>query len=409
MDKRRLKLRHINSIFKFELVNILSNLHVKDIIRRTQESNMVVFKESIQIDSICRSILVLPNIPWSYRWQRPQQIFTRMANKGFNIFYISPITSGSEYISEISKNIYEIHIKTRKEGNVLRDFHLDRDNTEDFVKSIKRVLSKYINNNLITFVLHPVWKDVAFSLGKGRIVYDLMDLYSGFPDAREELITAEEELVKRSDIVLTTADNLYEHAKKLNSNVYMIRNGSDYEKFSNLKENGLLDELKKKPIIGYFGAITEWLDFDLMEYIIKENRDKNYVFIGSLNTKNIRKLYKYSNVFFLGEVSHDELPGYLAYFDVCTIPFILNDLIKSTNPVKFYEYIASGKPVVSVDLPELKQYEDICYLAKDKEEFSKGIFKALCEDDVELIKKRKVVAKENSWDNRVEELIKIVK
>jgi hypothetical protein len=408
MDKRRLKIRHINNILKLELVNILSKLQIKDLLRRKLEGNTAVFKESLEIDSNCKSILVLPNIPWSYRWQRPQQIFTRMARKGFNIFYISPITSDREYITEISKKIYEVHIKTRKEGNVLRDFHLDGENTKDFVNSFNTVLNKYIKNDSLLFVLHPVWKDISLEVKNVKRIYDLMDLYSGFPDAREELIEAEEVLIKKSDIVLTTADNLYDYAKKLNNNVHMIRNGSDYEKFADLKENGKIN-LKDKPIVGYYGAISQWLDVDLLEYAIKNNKDKYFVFIGSLGTTNIRKLYKYSNVYFLGEVSHDELPGYLAYFDVCTIPFILNDLIKSTNPVKFYEYIASGKPVVSVDLPELKQYENICYLSKNKEEFSKNIFKALHDEAKEIIEKRKIVAEENSWDNRVEELIKIIK
>lgn len=408
MVKAKLRAKHNQVVLKKELLNILEFLHLKDFFRRKLESNIPAFKESFDIDNKRKSLFVLPNIPWSFRWQRPQQIFSRLANKGFNIFYISPITSDKEYITEISKNIYEVHLKTNKQGNVLRDFHLDKENTDDFVKSFNKLLKQYLKKDSMLFVLHPVWKDVAFSLESMTRVYDLMDLYSGFPDAKKELVLAEEELIKKSDIVLTTATNLYEYAKKLNSNVHMIRNGSDFEKFSSLKKNGLLDCLNGKAIVGYFGAITEWLDFDLMEYVVKENRDKYFIFIGSINTNNVRKLYKYRNVYFLGEVAHTELPGYLAYFDVCTIPFILNDLIKSTNPVKFYEYISSGKPVVSVNLPELEIHSDICYLAKDKEEFSKGIYKALHDEGKEVIKKRKVVAKENSWEGRVILLEKII-
>lgn len=409
MDKTRLKIKHVSIILKKELVNILEFLRLKDFFRKRMENNNPVFKETLEIDYNRSSIFVLPNIPWSYRWQRPQQIFSRLSNKGFNIFYISPLTCDKEYISKIENNIYEIHLKTTTTGNVLRDFHLDNKNTDDFVRSFKRLLNKYIKEDSLLFILHPVWKDVAFGIEGIRRVYDLMDLYSGFPDAKEELVKAEEELICKSDVVITTAEGLYDNAKILNKNVYMIRNGSDYEKFSNLKKNGVLDCLEEKPIIGYFGAINDWLDFDLMEYVIKENKDKYFIFIGSISSKNVRKFYKYSNVYFIGEVSHNDLPGYLAYFDVCTIPFVLNDLIKNTNPVKFYEYIASGKPVVSVDLPELSRHSDICYLSENKEEFSKDIFKALHDENKEVIEKRKLVAKENTWDNRVEELIKIIK
>jgi glycosyltransferase involved in cell wall biosynthesis len=102
-----------------------------------------------------------------------------------------------------------------------------------------------------------------------------------------------------------------------------------------------------------------------------------------------------------------DLAGYLGYFDVCIIPFVLNDLIRNTNPVKFYEYISSGKPVVSVRLPELEVYSDICYLADTKEEFSNCIKKSLEEESI-LKEKRMKVARENSWDERVEEILKLI-
>lgn len=408
-DRVSLRIKHVLLITRIELLKILKFLGLGKFLAHSSETLKKSYeKTNFNIDENNRNIIVLPNIPWSFRWQRPQQIFTRLAKKGFNIFYISPITSNEESITQISKNIYEVNSKTRVYGNVLRDFHLDEDNTKYFTESIKRLLGKYIQNDSLLFILHPVWKDVAFDIGGIKRVYDLMDLYSGFPDAREELVEAEHELISKSHMIICTASNLYDHAKSLNKNVHMIRNGSDYEKFSNLEKNGKLDCFGEKPIIGYFGAITDWLDFDLMEYVVKENREKIFIFIGSLNSIGVRKLYKYSNVYFLGEKNYTDLSGYLAYFDVCTIPFVLNDLIKSTNPVKFYEYIASGKPVVSVDLPELKHYSDICYLSNNKQEFSKNIFKALCENKEEIIEKRKSVAKENSWDRRVEELIKII-
>lgn len=405
---RELRRRHFSVIIKKELINILEIFHVKDFLRRRMESNSPVFIETVEIDPLNRSIIVVPNIPWGFRKQRPQHIFSRLAKKNFNIFYISPLTSEREYISKIEKNIYEIHLKTETSGNVLRDFHLDSTNETLLVDSLYRVLKKYIKKNTYIFVEHPVWKNVAFKLSKFKIVYDLMDLYSGFPGAKQELIEAEEELIKKSDLVLTTANKLFEYASGLNKNVHMIKNGCEYEHFSNLKKNGILNGLIEKPIIGYFGALNDWLDVDSLEYVIKNNKDKYFVFIGAINTKNVRKLYRYKNVCFLGEIDYNLLPGYLAYFDVCLIPFILNDLIKSTNPVKFYEYISSGKPVVSVRLPELEEYADICYLYDTKEEFSEYIDRALNEKN-DIKKKRIEIAKENSWEERVDSIINIIK
>lgn len=408
MDKGGLRKKHYTVIFKRRIVNLLEFLHLKNFIRKSVEKNTPAFNDVLDIEPTNRTIIVLPNIPWSYRWQRPQQIFSRLAKKGYTIFYISPVTTDKEYITVIDKNIYEVHCKTKTSGNVLRDFHLDVVNENDFTDSLKRLLGQYIKDNTLLFVLHPVWKNIAFKLEGVKRIYDLMDLYSGFEGAKKELVKGEQELIINSDIVITTANNLFDHAKSLNKNTYMIKNACDFDMFNKLEKNGILDSLEDRPIIGYFGALNSWFDAKTMEEVVKKNRDKYFVFIGAINTNEVRCLYKYRNVFFLGEVGYRELPGYLAYFDVCTIPFVLNDLIKSTNPVKFYEYISSGKPVVSVRLPELEQYSDICYLYNNAEEFSKYIFEALHDENEELRKRRMKVASENSWDSRVKEIIKII-
>ena len=407
MDKGNLRKKHFSVIFKKEVLNLLEFVHIKNFLRKTVLEKTPVFKESVEIYEHNQGIIVFPNIPWGYRKQRAQHIFSGLAKKNYNIFYISPITSNREYISNIEKNIYEVHLKTRTQGNVLRDFHLEYLNQKDFLDSFNRLLKRYIKKDTYIFVEHPVWKEIVFNLKKGKIVYDLMDLYSGFPEAKDELIKGEGELISKSDIVLTTADNLFEHAKELNENVYMIKNGCEYEYFNKVRKNCELESLTDRPIIGYFGAINSWFDVESLEYVIKNHMDKYFVFIGSINTNSVRRLYKYKNVFFLGEVDYERLTGYLAYFNVCIIPFILNDLIKSTNPVKFYEYISSGKPVVSIRLPELEEYSVICYLYDTKEEFSECINKAL--DEKKDIKgKRKDIAKRNSWEERVDQISKII-
>jgi glycosyltransferase involved in cell wall biosynthesis len=109
-------------------------------------------------------------------------------------------------------------------------------------------------------------------------------------------------------------------------------------------------------------------------------------------------------VHFLGEKPYSELPKYLYWFDVCIIPFKLTPLIEATHPVKFYEYLSSGKPVVSAKLPELLPYNDLCYLADSKEDFLNKIEIGLKEDNLETKRKRIEFAKSNTWDDRYERL-----
>ena len=409
MGKWALRKRHCAVVLRHRVLSFLSFLRLKNILKKNLERSEPVFIEDVEIFQGYKSILVFPNIHWGYRWQRPQQIFSRLGKKNYNIFYLSPIPSSTEYLKEVSKNVFEVHIKSPEIVNVLRTLELDEELAKDFYTSINNLVGEYLNKESLVFVLHPVWKKVVDMFKGKKIVYDMMDLYSGFKEAKPELVGAEEELVKKSEFVITTADNLYKYAKKLNDNVIMIRNGCDLERFTDIKENGELDCLKDKPIIGYFGAISDWFDVDAMEYAVRNNQDKYFILIGNIDTKKVRKLFRFKNVFFLGEIKHDELGGYLAYFNVCTIPFVLNNLIKSTNPVKFYEYVATGKPVVASRFPELEKYADICYLYDSKEDFSKDIYKALYDDSKDMVEKRKIVAKENSWEERVESLEREIK
>ena len=155
-----------------------------------------------------------------------------------------------------------------------------------------------------------------------------------------------------------------------------------------------------KHVIGYYGAIADWFDTELLEYLATKLPDCQFVLIGHTFGSDIRKLSQFSNVEFLGERPYSELPKYLHLFDVCIIPFKLSPLIKATHPVKIYEYFSSGKPVVSTYLPELIPMADLCYLATDHEDFLKKLNIALNENNPDVIKKRINFASENTWQHR---------
>jgi len=130
------------------------------------------------------------------------------------------------------------------------------------------------------------------------------------------------------------------------------------------------------------------------------------VLIGSTMGADLEPVQGLANVHLLGEKPYAELPGYFAYFDVCTIPFKIVPLTLATNPVKFYEYLSAGKPVVSIDLPELAIYSDDCYLAHNGKEFVAQLEAAMAQkDDPEKIARRIALAKDNSWDARVAALL----
>ncbi len=153
------------------------------------------------------------------------------------------------------------------------------------------------------------------------------------------------------------------------------------------------------PIIGYYGAISDWFDCELIEYLAVSRKDWSFVLIGGTFGADVSKLKRLSNVHMLGEKPYGELPAYLYWFDVCLIPFKLTPLIEATHPVKFYEYLSSGKPVVVTRMPELIPYGDLCYIAEDKEDFLHKLEAALKEEP-SLMADRKKFAMRNTWDDR---------
>ena len=354
-------------------------------------------------------------IDWDFRFQRPQHIASRLAKEGHRIFYLKVSMGGKDYqIKEIRENIYELKLPFHKKTAVYtEDFGSGKETVLDAFRSVIR---DYSVKEFVSFVEFPMWYEIVKGLKetyKTPVIFDMLDEFSGFDNVHEKVVEYEKNMIELSDSILTSSDSLFRKAKeyldknKMKKGCYLVRNGAEFEHFSNIKENNILSHIKK-PIIGYYGAISNWFDADLIEYAAKEHPEWSFVLIGHTFGADVKKLKKLKNVHFLGEKPYGELPKYLYWFDVCLIPFKNVPLIKSTNPVKFYEYISSGKPVVATDMDELKRYDDLVYIAKDREEFVRKIEEALGENDKSIVEKRKSVAKENDWDVRVSEVKNIM-
>jgi glycosyltransferase involved in cell wall biosynthesis len=207
----------------------------------------------------------------------------------------------------------------------------------------------------------------------------------------------ERQLIDYSDLVVVTAKRLYNKLEAVQP--VLIPNGADYDHFSQLPAPGSLKQFTR-PIIGYYGAISDWFDAGTVAYAASQRPDWTFVLIGSTLGANIKVLESQSNIHLLGERPYSVLPAYLADFDVCTIPFLRTPLTEATHPVKFFEYISSGKPVVAKVLPELEPYADIAYLYETREEFLGCLETALAERDDTLVERRRAVARQNRWDDR---------
>lgn len=217
------------------------------------------------------------------------------------------------------------------------------------------------------------------------------------------------------EIIIASSDRLYKDIKKLcpKREVLLIKNGVCIEDFIIEKnENEIPNDLlpiiaQKKPIVGYYGYIANWMDITLINILALAYPDYNFVYIGKILQHTNFDVAEYKNIHFLGYKSYNDLVKYAIWFDCCTIPFKKGNLAKAVSPVKLFEYMAMKKPVVCTrDLLECKGYDGVL-MSETYEEFVKNIDIAIkLSKDENIQNKLFAYAKENSWKPRAEEIIK---
>lgn len=313
-------------------------------------------------------VIILGVIDYDFRFQRPQQLAVRYAQNGHRVFYFNANHFRENAVYEIQKNLYVLNIYNDKFSAIhLTDWQIQR---QALTQQVKQIMDTYCIRDAMTIVDYPNWIYAAEYLRESygfKIITDYMDDYTGFLNPAEELVRKNcERLLGISDGVITSSKFLYDIALKYNQDVTIVRNGTEFEHF--YKAFGAVEH--KRKIIGYYGAVAEWFQTEKVVYLAQKMPECDFVIIGQL-TRGEDELQRFSNIKLLGEKSYYELPEYLQTFDVCIIPFDTStDLIKATNPVKFYEYLSAGKKIVATEIPELEIYKDrYVYMANENEQF----------------------------------------
>jgi glycosyltransferase involved in cell wall biosynthesis len=246
-------------------------------------------------------------------------------------------------------------------------------------------------------------------------IFDDHTQYPGFPqDLKDKYKKDEEEFLKQVDMVFAASKNLYHIAKKINRKTYYIPNAADFEHFGMaLSQDIAVPEDMKgipRPTIGLIGKLNERLDMELLDYITAVKTEWSFVMIGPIYTvskqfiKRFKEMANKKNVHYMGVKSYDTIPAYIKYFDVCILPYVIGEATEAVNPIKFYEYLATGKPVVSTPLTDVRPLEDIIRIAFNKEEFLKCIADCLTNDGNRLVKKRLAFARQSTWRARADEI-----
>jgi glycosyltransferase involved in cell wall biosynthesis len=244
-------------------------------------------------------------------------------------------------------------------------------------------------------------------------VYDCMDELSKFRFAPSELVDREAYLMAEADIVFAGGYRLAQSKARRHKNVHFFGCGVDLAHFGVARTDDTVvhESLAtiKGPVAGYYGVIDERIDYPLLAALAAALPDTAIVMVGPVVKVDVRELPRAPNIHWMGQRSYDELPAFVKRFDVCLMPFALNESTEFINPTKTLEYMAAGKPIVSTAIADVvRNFTPVVAVAHDSGEFISAVRDGIERPNAELIARGVEQARQNSWDSIVSRMQRVM-
>lgn len=365
------------------------------------------------------SYIVHSHLRWDFVWQRPQQLLSRLARRGPVLFVEEPIHDDQVAIPrlELSRPHEGVHRAIPRLPGALRDRY------DESIAVVRDLLIRQLADDgaLGGCFYKPVhWfytpmpaPAMIGAFDERAVVYDCMDELSKFRFAPTELIDRERYLLAEADVVFTGGYRLMQSKSRYHENVHFFGCGVDVAHFGRARSDDLdvpadIASLEGR-VIGYYGVIDERLDYDLLRRLVAEVPDMHVVMVGPVVKVDPRELPQAPNLHWLGQRDYAQLPAYLKGFDVCLMPFALNEATEYINPTKTLEYMAGGKPIVSTAVADVvHHFTPVVTVAKSPEEFVAAVRRAALAPDDAMIERGFEQAAHSSWSSIVAQMERII-
>lgn len=353
-------------------------------------------------------VLYFPAVAWNYRFQRPQHLALALARAGHPVLYVDGFLRSrllpARRLIPLVPGLDLLQVRVPGRPDPYRQV-LTAPAARQMAQTIGAGLGA--ERPLMVFVQLPFWGPLGRELARRLevpLVYDRIDLHTGFPGVPKETAAAETELIRAADLVCATSGMLAEGSRELNSNLLFLPNAVDFPAFVPAPRSPA-ERLK----IGYVGALGPWFHTAAVREAALRHPDWDFHLAGEIEDPAVAALAELPNVELLGEIPFRAVAPFLAGLDVAVVPFRDLPLTRAVDPVKLYEALAMGLPVVSRRLPETERWaEPLVYLYDSAEGFVGQLERALAERSPQLAGERRHLAAGESWDCRSGELLKTV-
>ncbi|NGU67263.1 glycosyltransferase [Clostridium perfringens] len=378
--------------------------------RKNYEEANAIFHKILKKEKFKAVVVFDSRVGWNIPlFQRSQHMANELTDDGYLYFYRTSeqFDPHIKTVEKLKNRLYLVNMANFALQNAMFD-----------------ILKEYKGHKFLSLYSTDVYLDEQYIKEKYtdngfKIIYEYIDELSDeisghLPDFvydRHKNIIED-----KSNIAVGSADKLIEEIEEIRGkeNVAMITNGVQYDHWQ-YRSDEVPEKLKDivsrgNPIIGYFGALAKWFDYELLKKVAKERPNYEIVLIGFLYDNSFKdsKIDELENVHYLGIVDYKELNKYSQYFTISTIPFLLNDITESTSPVKLFEYMAMGHPIVTTDMRECRKYKSVLIGKSHKDFIEKLDFALTLDKNDEYYNYLKEEALANTWKEKAAILDRLI-
>jgi UDP-galactopyranose mutase len=357
-------------------------------------------------------LICLSHLRWNFVWQRPQHLLTRFA-KGRRVFFVEEPIVTDDPNARLDVSTHESGVKV-----VVPHVSVSEWQAGEGESVLRQLFDQLFIAQDIKDYFFWYYTPMAFEWTKHQnpqaIVYDCMDELSAFKNAHPQLIEREKEIFKVADLVFTGGQSIFEAKRDQHKRVFAFPSSIEVEHFGKAREitEEPVDQKSiPHPRLGFIGVIDERLDIELVGQIAALKPEWQFIMVGPVVKISQDELPKAANIHYLGGKQYDELPNYLAGWDVALLPFALNDSTKYISPTKTPEYLAAGLPVVSTPIRDVvRPYGEMgmVHIADTPQGFVQSCESALSENKDDRLKKVDEFLSHSSWDQTQKQMADLI-
>jgi len=378
-------------------------------------------------------ILCFSSTDWHGKWGSRQQVMSRFARRGCRVLFVErpagvehlirypslrrrKLQRWREGMHEVEPGVWIVSPPPLLPGRYYSRA-VNRLNHAVLISWSRGHVRRLNMPSPILWLYRPEQSPLLNRFHERLSVYHCIDEFAAETQGRKRRTIRQLEgaLLRRVDVVFANSRLTYASKRRLNADTHRIPSGADVEHFGRVADPDLrVDremEAVPRPILAYVGNVSDRIDVGLLIALAHRHPGWSLVLIGQVRpqTPKLGLLRSCPNVHLFGPRPFAELPSLLKGVDVCLIPYAQNEVTRHASPLKLYEYLATGKPVVSTDQPEVREFSDLVYLAEDTRDFEEKVKQALSEERSGLAQARLRAARGHSWDSRVDMMSSVLR